>query len=107
MTEGFEGRVWMFAETFEVGRGSGRFLADEPGNSVSRLHAAVFPDAAGWWVADRESSNGTWLNGIRPGEQPAEPLRAGDILQFAKLAFRVESAAPRSGAEPTTPPGGA
>ena len=70
MTEGFEGRVWMFAEPFEIGRGR-RLLADEPGNSISRLHAAVFTDGAGWWVADGGSSNGTWLSGIRLGEQPA------------------------------------
>lgn len=96
MTEGFEGRVWMFAEPFEIGRGSGRLLADEPGDSISRLHAAVFTDGAGWWVADQGSTNGSWLNGTRLGEQPAGPLREGDILQFAKVAFRVESIAPAS-----------
>jgi hypothetical protein len=94
-------RGWMFTGPFEVGRQRGCFLADAGETSVSRRHAAVFPDDAGWWVADRGSTNGTYLNGTRLGEQPAGPLRAGDIVQFGNVACSVESAAPRGDAGPT------
>ena len=70
-------------------------------------HLEMFHDAAGWWVADRGSTNGTWLNGARLDGQPAGPLRAGDILDFATVAFSVESATPEGGAELPGLPGDA
>lgn len=87
----FEGREWTFDAQFEVGRTRGGLVLDTPtGHSVSRRHAVVFRTNIGWWVADRGSTNGTWLNGIRVGEQSVGPLRPGDILQFAQVAFRVD-----------------
>ncbi len=77
MTDRYVGQRWTFSEPFEVGRTKGRFLADDQDTSLSRRHAAVFHNPAGWWVADRGSTNGTWLNGTRLDGHPAGPLRGG------------------------------
>jgi hypothetical protein len=93
LTAECEGRLWTFADQVEVGRRTGQFLADSSGTALSRRHATMFRDPhPAWWVADRGSTNGSFLNGVRIGEQPAGPLRAGDMVQFANFAFRVVSA---------------
>ncbi len=89
-----EGRVWRFSDPFEAGLTGGRFLSDVRPGSVSRRHAAVTRDGAGWWLADVTSTNGSWLNGTRLGVEPAGPLRRGDTLQFGSAAVRVVFAAP-------------
>jgi len=60
--------------------------------SVSREHAAIHHSPeAGWVVADRSSSNGTWLNGRRIDQPTA--LRQGDTLQIGASRFRFEGGA--------------
>jgi hypothetical protein len=93
----FRDREWAFDGDFHVGRGStelptGLTLDSLPGNPVSRLHATMSHDEIGWWVTDRKSTNGTYLNGTRIGTEPVGPLRAGDTVQFATCAFRVDFA---------------
>jgi putative nucleotidyltransferase with HDIG domain len=58
-------------------------------SSVSRRHAEVRHGEDGWHVRDLESTNGTYVNGVRigPGDQP---LKARDIVQFGKVAVIVE-----------------
>jgi hypothetical protein len=87
------GRAWSFDGPFLVGRRSSAELnlAAPDDDSVSRTHAHVWHDGRDWWVADLGSTNGTWLNGVRLGRQPAGPLRPADLVQFAKQCMRVES----------------
>lgn len=57
---------------------------------VSRVHCAVSYERGRFFISDRESTNGTYVNGnlLRPLER--YPLRAGDILEIGRCRFRVE-----------------
>ena len=44
------------------GRGENDIVIADP--SVSRLHAEIRQEADGFVIADRGSSNGTWVNGV-------------------------------------------
>lgn len=63
--------------------------------SLSKTHFAVTPDAAGVWITDRHSTNGTSL--VRSGERTSLPggerreLRAGDRLEFGDRRATVGS----------------
>jgi pSer/pThr/pTyr-binding forkhead associated (FHA) protein len=62
------------------GRGSDadvRFADD----GLSRLHATVHREGDRVWIVDENSSNGTFVNGVRvPG--PGTPLRTGDSVKI-------------------------
>ncbi|QJW95824.1 HD domain-containing phosphohydrolase [Frigoriglobus tundricola] len=83
-----KGQVWESDTLLRAGRlGSLEIVLDD--NSVSRRHAEVRHGTDGWHVRDLESTNGTYVNGVRigPGDQP---LRPRDIVQFGKVAVIVE-----------------
>ena len=83
-----KGRVWESPTLLRAGRlASLEIVLDD--SSVSRRHAEVRFADGGWFVRDLESTNGTYVNGVRvgPGEQP---LRPRDIVQFGKVAVMVE-----------------
>ena len=82
------GQLWESEAILRAGRlGSLEIVLDD--SSVSRRHAEVRLGDDGWFVRDLESTNGTYVNGVRigPGEQP---LRPRDIVQFGKVAVIVE-----------------
>ncbi len=56
--------------------------------SVSRLHAELVRDAAGWLLNDLGSHNGTRLNGWLVRD--TVPVRAGDRLEFGSMSFVVQ-----------------
>lgn len=64
-----------------LGRGPACDL-DVPDLTVSRRHAALSHDDAGWAIADLGSRNGTWVNGWRVHEPhclaPGDAVRLGD-----------------------------
>lgn len=83
-----KGHVWESETILRVGRlGSLEIVLDD--SSVSRKHAEVRSGDDAWYVRDLESTNGTYVNGVRigPGEHP---LRPRDIVQFGKVALIVE-----------------
>lgn len=53
-----------------------------PDASISKLHATFHETASGWTVTDRDSTNGTFVNGVRvpPGE--ARAVSDGMRLRF-------------------------
>src|SRR5262249_37150377 len=85
-----KGKVWESDALLRAGRlGSLEIVLDD--GSVSRRHAELrFNPPVGWVVRDLESTNGTYLNGVRlgPGEKT---LRPKDIVQFGKVALMVEA----------------
>jgi pSer/pThr/pTyr-binding forkhead associated (FHA) protein len=60
---------------------------------VSAEHALLTFRGRAWYVEDRGSTNGTWLNGQRVDS--FLPLGYGDELQVGQVRFRLE----RAGAE--------
>jgi pSer/pThr/pTyr-binding forkhead associated (FHA) protein len=59
---------------------------------VSRRHAIIAAQGAGYSIEDLGSANGTFVNGQRlPPETPA-PIRHGDELKFGTLILRFEIA---------------
>ncbi len=94
-----KGRVWESDTLLRAGRlGSLEIVLDD--SSVSRRHAEVrFTDEA-WLVRDLESTNGTYVNGVRISGGDQQPLRPRDIVQFGKVALIVE----QNDATPEGPP---
>ena len=91
-----------------IGRGDGAaFRLEEP--TVSKIHAAVFHDGAGWMIEDRGSYNGTQVNGVRI-DSPRR-LSPGDAIACGKAHLTV--ALPPAAVDATllggreTPPAGA
>src|SRR6266498_2855307 len=83
-----KGKAWESANVLRAGRlGTLEIVLDD--SSVSRRHAEVRQADNGWWVRDLESTNGTYVNGVRlgPGERQLHPR---DIVQFGKVALIVE-----------------
>lgn len=58
------------------------FLADR--DNLSRIHARVGVDADGSaWIADEDSTNGTYVRGYRLTANQTAPLRPGDTFRLA------------------------
>jgi len=73
-------REWMV-----IGRGrSADVMIAEP--TISRAHAAIGYDGAGFFMQDLGSTNGTRVNGDR---QARVDLSDGDELQLGKLRLRI------------------
>jgi putative nucleotidyltransferase with HDIG domain len=58
-------------------------------SSVSRRHAEIRTSERGWQLRDLESTNGTFLNGVRL-TSGSRRLRVRDIVQFGKVNLLVE-----------------
>jgi pSer/pThr/pTyr-binding forkhead associated (FHA) protein len=70
-------------ERFVIGRGRHCDLVVDS-SKVSREHAVVVRDDAGWLVEDLQSANGTWHRGAR-----LEKLRLQDGDEFFVCAERI------------------
>src|SRR5207249_7199871 len=93
-----KGRVWESGTVLRAGRLASLEIALDD-SSVSRRHAEVRSGDDGWFVRDLESTNGTYVNGVRIGVGE-QPLRPRDIVQFGKVALIVE----QNDATPDGPP---
>jgi len=83
-----KGKTWESDVLLRAGRlATLEIVLDD--NSVSRRHAEVRLAESGWCVRDLDSTNGTYVNGVRlgPGERM---LHSRDIVQFGKVAMMVE-----------------
>jgi len=78
-----------------VGRDESADLCLGPVNAVSRVHAELVWQSAGWWVRDLGSRNGTLLDGRRIIESE---LEAASEIRFGDAIFKfVERDAERFG----------
>jgi putative nucleotidyltransferase with HDIG domain len=93
-----KGKVWEADEVLRAGRlASLEIVLDD--SSVSRRHAELRTAEGGWIVRDLESTNGTYVNGVRlgPGDRTLKPR---DIVQFGKVAMVVEFGEPSDAPPP-------
>lgn len=74
---------------FSIGRKAGCSLQLQS-RSVSSHHADLTIRDCMLWLIDRQSTNGTYVNGSRVSDMTA--LRPDDVVQFADIAFRVRCA---------------
>jgi hypothetical protein len=83
-----EGQTWQGIDLVRIGR-DGQCEVSLPDTSVSRCHAElVFVEAAGWFIRDLSSVNGSYLNGVRIGAEERK-LRERDLIQIGNLVVRV------------------
>ncbi|MBL7662077.1 FHA domain-containing protein [bacterium] len=87
-------------DSFEITRSTSGIvtIGREPENdivvdstSVSRRHACIFSAGSQWVLRDFESTNGTWINGVKvvPGSDCL--LRLGDVVQFADVLIKISA----------------
>lgn len=84
MGTGEQGRIEpLTRDRVRVGRDAHLELVIPPRSAefVSRLHATLIREAGVWWVADENSTNGTYVNGVRIIRSR---LAAGDVIQFGR-----------------------
>lgn len=74
-----------------IGRRAGiysQFLS--PYSYISGTHAQLYYNQNTWLIEDKNSSNGTYVNGSRLNAGETRPIHNGDLVQFANIEFRVE-----------------
>src|SRR5215217_1712053 len=78
-------RVSLVSSPVRVGRADDNdlVLADP---EVSRHHARLEPNGQGWRAIDLDSTNGTWVNGVRLN---AAAIVAGDEVAFGSIRYTV------------------
>jgi ABC transport system ATP-binding/permease protein len=106
--EGKQTQLPLAHEEYGVGRAETNSLRLTDRN-VSRNHALLKQNGAGWILKDLQSYNGTYVNGARVvGEQP---VSSGDVIQLGDYRLEVldevvvpETAAGYRTAQPAAPP---
>jgi len=71
--------------------GNDLVLSDAGGAGISRAHAELREMPNGWRIADLNSTNGTFLNGRRVGE---DALKDGDEIQLGTRGPRIRVSLP-------------
>jgi EAL domain-containing protein (putative c-di-GMP-specific phosphodiesterase class I) len=83
--------------SFRIGRKSGLDLT-LPWAAVSNMHAEILIEQNELSIKDLKSTNGTFINGTRVTQ--TQPLRAGDLIQFANVPFRLNQAPAENANQP-------
>jgi transcriptional regulator with PAS, ATPase and Fis domain len=93
-----------------IGRGTSRSVTRDPSQRrlelqlpspyVSSHHAELHRGPEGWTLYDRQSRNGTYLNGERATKVD---LRDGDVLQVGQTLLRLRTRLPRAADLDTLP----
>lgn len=88
-------QVPILTSEFRIGADGDNDLSLGGDDVLSSRHALIRYDSGSLYLSDRQSRNGTFLNGARLTEVPM-PLSLGDELRFGKSTMVLE--APASGA---------
>jgi len=79
------GRTQTFQQTLiSIGRDAGSDLRFDPARDldVSAAHAEIRGGPGGYTIADKQSTNGTFVNGVRLTGSAPHPLHDGDVIAF-------------------------
>src|SRR5215472_4231164 len=93
------GRYALGNDVVTLGRLPANTIVIDDGKTSGR-HAEVWPEGAGYVLADVGSTNGTMLNGQPLRVHEPQPLRNGDVITIGLTRVTVELAA-TSGSAPT------
>lgn len=69
---------------FDVGRSADCELQIE-NNYISQIHASFYHEDSCWFIMDKGSTNGTWLNGRKLEQNTKYELYCDDIISFSKV----------------------
>lgn len=75
--------------TINLGRAADSTLILEDEFSSARHAQLVQMDDETWLVSDLQSTNGTFVNGKRVGEEPV-PATVGDVIRIGRTLMRLE-----------------
>ncbi|HZT42250.1 MAG TPA: FHA domain-containing protein [Chthonomonadaceae bacterium] len=75
----------------DIGREPGNSIALPQDSNVSRRHATLQGSGGQYAIIDHNSSNGTFVNGVRIPSETPQPLRPGDEVQIGMTRFRFEA----------------
>jgi hypothetical protein len=81
-----DGREFELHDTLTIGRDESNDLVF-PSATVSRRHARLDFREGRWWIEDRGSFNGTFVNGVRLQPGVPMPLRHTDQIQLGSQAL--------------------
>lgn len=76
-------------EACVVGRGKKETDYRLPTTQISRVHACIYYKQGAYYLEDRNSTNGTYINSVKIPAQEAKKLKKGDIVGFANEEFFV------------------
>jgi len=74
----------MQSEYVVVGRNSDCEIQID-NNYISQIHASFYHENSCWFIMDKNSMNGTWLNGKKLKQNTKYELFPGDVINFAKV----------------------
>lgn len=83
-------RISVDGNLFYMGKGSGNNYCIHGNSAVSRKHAVITKRGSDYYLADTESTNGTFLNGRKLEEKEEALLQDGDELVLADEMFVIE-----------------
>ena len=88
-------QIYITKDTFVLGRDKSQcdvVFSDPQDKGVSRAHASIIFDGVRWFLIDKHSSGGTFLNDVRILPNGSEPLKNGDKIRLYKkeLLFELE-----------------
>jgi hypothetical protein len=75
-------------DTFNIGAASDNHLVIDHDQYVSRHHASLSRRNGDLAIADRQSKNGTFVNGKKLGDAPTT-LRVGDRIRIGHSSFEI------------------
>ncbi len=79
-----DGRIIRLSgERVTVGRREDNDIAIQSDTALSRRHAFIYRQDKQFWIEDRKSSFGTWVDGERVPVETAAPLPNGCLIRLA------------------------
>lgn len=85
---------------FSIGRGAANDAVLKVDSSISSNHAVLVYANSGWFVQDRNSANGTFLNGLRLAPEERVEVQSGTVIGFGKMVkLRFEQVGVASAAQ--------